>query len=629
MPRRPHNGPTRLISDERLYLFNEGSELRLWEVLGAHPDAGGTQFAVWAPNASRVAVLGDFNAWTGGDAELIPQGDSGVLAGYVPGVGPGALYKYRVWSGDSAVDHADPVGFLHETPPKTASVVWPLQYAWHDEAWMAERGRRSGLDAPETVYEMHVGSWRRPRDGRPYLNYREMAEPLAEYLQALRFTHVELMPIMEHPFYGSWGYQTTGYFAPTSRYGSPDDLMFLIDTLHQADIGVILDWVPSHFPGDQHALAQFDGTHLYEHADPRQGVHPDWNSLIFNYSRHEVQSFLTSSGLFWLDRYHADGLRVDAVASMLYLDYSRKPGEWIPNADGSRENWEAIRFLQHLNRAAYARYPGVQTYAEESTAWSGVSRPTDQGGLGFGYKWDMGWMHDTLQFLQRDPIHRSHHYDALTFRSVYAWSENFVLPLSHDEVVYGKGSLLSRMPGDEWQQRANLRLLLALQATMPGKKLLFMGGEWGQWEEWSHEAELAWEEAEEEPHAGIRRLVADLNRLYLAEPALHVLDASPEGFAWVGGELRSQTLYAFRREAAPAPSILVAVNGTPVPRERVWLSGVAEGHWDEVLNSDAARYGGANIGNLGSCETKVVNGAARLPVTFPPLGVVVLRLART
>ncbi len=625
MPRRPHNGPTRLISDERLYLFNEGSELRLWEVLGAHPDAGGTQFAVWAPNASRVAVLGDFNAWTGGGAELIPQGDSGVLAGYVPGVGPGALYKYRVWSGDSAVDHADPVGFLHETPPKTASVVWPLQYAWHDEAWMAERGRRSGLDAPETVYEMHVGSWRRPRDGRPYLNYREMAEPLAEYLQALRFTHVELMPIMEHPFYGSWGYQTTGYFAPTSRYGSPDDLMFLIDTLHQADIGVILDWVPSHFPGDQHALAQFDGTHLYEHADPRQGVHPDWNSLIFNYSRHEVQSFLTSSGLFWLDRYHADGLRVDAVASMLYLDYSRKPGEWIPNADGSRENWEAIRFLQHLNRAAYARYPGVQTYAEESTAWSGVSRPTDQGGLGFGYKWDMGWMHDTLQFLQRDPIYRSHHYDALTFRSVYAFSENFILPLSHDEVVYGKGSLLSRMPGDPWQKRANLRLLLALQATMPGKKLLFMGGEWGQWEEWSHEGELRWDQADEEAHAGIRRLVADLNRLYMTEPALHLLDTSPDGFAWVGGDLRRDTLYAFRRDAGPAPTILVAVNATPVPRERVRLSGVAQGRWDEILNSDAARYGGANIGNLGSCETEVIDNTVMLPVTFPPLGVVVLR----
>ncbi len=623
-PRRP---PT-LISSDDLYLWNEGAHLRAWDMLGAHPLPGGTHFAVWAPNARQVSVIGDFNGWRPYAAPLDPQGSSGIFAGFVPGVAPGALYKYHIVSqmGGAALEKADPVGFRQEEPPRTASVVWDLAYEWGDQAWMEARGAASRQDAPLSIYELHLGSWRRPHDGRRHYTYTELAEQLVPYVTAQGFTHVEFLPVMEHPFYGSWGYQVTGYFSPTARYGSPQDLMALIDALHQAGVGVILDWVPSHFPDDPHGLAHFDGTHLYEHADPRLGVHPDWHSLIFNYGRREVQSFLLSSGLFWLDRYHADGLRVDAVASMLYLDYSRRPGEWIPNRVGGRENLEAIDLLRRFNRAAYARYPGIQTYAEESTAWPQVSRPTDWGGLGFGYKWDMGWMHDTLQYFSRDPIHRRHHHHELTFRSVYAQTENFVLPLSHDEVVHGKGSLVHRMPGDRWQKLANLRLLLAWQFTTPGKPLLFMGDEWGQWREWDHEGELDWDLLGDPAHVGIQRLVHDLNGLERAEPALFIHGTDAAGFRWVVSDARAESVYAFwRLGSEPADTLLVAVNATPVPRPGYHLAVPAPGRWREVLNTDAGVYGGGNLGNLGGAEARPVNSHADLEVMLPPLAAVIFK----
>ncbi|HLY38900.1 MAG TPA: 1,4-alpha-glucan branching protein GlgB, partial [Candidatus Binatia bacterium] len=483
-----------LLTDQDLHLFNEGTHLALADKLGAHPGVvdgvDGTFFAVWAPNAQAVSVIGDFNGWRPSRDALRPRATSGIWEGFIPGVRRGARYKYHVASrlDGYRVDKADPFAFHDEVPPATASIVWPLDYEWGDGEWIATRAGRNALGAPLAIYELHLGSWRRvPGEGNRSLGYREIAPLLADYVAAAGFTHVELLPIMEHPFFGSWGYQTTGYFAPTSRYGTPQDLMFLIDHLHQRGIGVILDWVPSHFPTDEHGLGYFDGTHLYEHGDPRQGFHPDWNSFIFNYGRNEVRSFLLSSALFWLERYHADGLRVDAVASMLYLDYSRKPGEWIPNDHGGRENLAAIDFLRRLNTSVYERCPSVQTYAEESTAWPMVSRPTYVGGLGFGFKWDMGWMHDTLAYMALDPVHRKFHHGQLTFRMIYAFNENFVLPLSHDEVVYGKGSLLAKMPGDDWQKRANLRLLYAYQWSQPGKKLLFMGGELGQPWEWNHD----------------------------------------------------------------------------------------------------------------------------------------------
>jgi 1,4-alpha-glucan branching enzyme len=486
-----------VLTDQDLHLFNEGSHLRLYEKLGSHPftweGEEGTYFAVWAPNAERVSVVGDFNAWDRDRHPLQPRAGSGIWEGFVPGARQGAHYKYHVVSRDGGftVDKADPFAFHAERPPQTASTVWSLDYEWMDKEWMESRRERMQLGAPLTVYEVHLGSWRRGGEhGGEFLGYRELAPLLADYVSSMGFTHVELLPIMEHPFYGSWGYQTTGYFAPTSRYGTPQDLMYLVDHLHQHGIGVILDWVPSHFPTDEHGPGFFDGTHLYEHGDPRQGIHPDWDSFIFNYGRHEVRSFLLSSAMYWLDRYHADGLRVDAVASMLYLDYSRKEGEWVPNVHGGRENLEAIDFLRRLNAEVYQHYPDVQTFAEESTAWPMVSRPAYLGGLGFGLKWDMGWMHDTLRYMMHDPVHRKHHHNELTFRMVYAFNENFILPLSHDEVVHGKGSLLSKMPGDEWQKFANLRLMLGYMYTQPGKKLLFMGGELGQWREWTHEGSL-------------------------------------------------------------------------------------------------------------------------------------------
>ncbi len=624
-PRRP---PT-WISDADLYYWNEGTHLRAWEMLGAHPLPGGTHFAVWAPNASAVSVLGDFNRWRPETHPLTPQGSSGVFAGFVPGVGAGALYKYHIvsrWS-QLALEKADPFGFRQEEPPRTASVVWDLTYVWGDAAWMQDRGRRSRQDAPLSIYEVHLGSWRRPPDAPDrFYTYRDLIDLLVPYVKDLGFTHVELMPVMEHPFYGSWGYQITGYFSPTARYGTPQDLMALIDAFHQAGIAVILDWVPSHFPNDPHGLAVFDGTHLYEHADPRLGVHPDWHSLIFNYGRREVQSFLLSSALFWLDCYHADGLRVDAVASMLYRDYSRRPGEWVPNAFGGRENLEAIDFLRRLNEAVYARYPGVQTYAEESTAWPDVSRPTSWGGLGFGYKWDMGWMHDTLAYLQHDPIHRRYHHDALTFRSVYQDREHFVLPLSHDEVTHGKGSLLARMPGDRWQRFANLRLLLGLQFTTPGKPLLFMGSEWGQWREWDHDRALDWDLLQDPDHAGIRRLVQDLNRLLRAEPALFVHGTDRAGFSWVLADARQESLYAFFRHGRDVgETLLVVVNATPVPRHAVGIPVPLPGRWVELLNTDAACYGGANIGNAGSIYAQAEGHVVTARVTFPPLAVAVFR----
>src|SRR5712675_2080463 len=498
-----------LLSDQDLYLFNEGSNYRLYETMGAHlvsrEGKAGVVFGVWAPNARQVSVMGSFNNWDPGTHLLAPRGGSGIWEGFVPGVTKGALYKFHIESRRHGyrIDKADPIGLLHEKPPRTASVVWDLEYEWGDGEWMEKRAARNSLRAPHSIYEVHLGSWMRvPEEHNRPLTYRETAPKLAEYVSRTGFTHVEFLPVMEHPFYGSWGYQTTGYFAPSSRYGTPQDLMYLIDQLHQAGIGVILDWVPSHFPSDDIGLANFDGTALYEHADPRQGFHPDWKSSIFNYGRHEVRSFLLSSAMFWLDRYHADGLRVDAVASMLYLDYSRKEGEWIPNVHGGRENLEAISFLQRLNTEVYGRQSGVQTYAEESTSWPGVSRPTWLGGLGFGFKWDMGWMHDTLAYMQLDPVHRRFHHDALTFRGLYAFHENFVLPLSHDEVVHGKGSLLNKMAGDEWQKRANLRLLYANQWSLPGKKLLFMGGEFGQLREWAHESSLDWHLTSDPAHGG-------------------------------------------------------------------------------------------------------------------------------
>ena len=617
------------LSDQDLHLFNEGSHVRLWEKLGAHPQAGGTRFAVWAPNAEAISVVGPFNDWNPGQHALEPRGSSGLWEGFVPDVGPGALYKYHLRSrvGGYHVDKADPFAFHQEVAPKTASVVWNLDYTWNDAEWMASRGGRQSLSAPMSTYELHTGSWRRVAgEGWRSLSYRELATQLAEYVAALGFTHVELMPVMEHPFFGSWGYQTTGYFAPSSRYGTPQDLMHLVDVLHQHGVGVLLDWVPSHFPTDEHGLGFFDGTHLYEHGDPRQGFHPDWSSFIFNYDRHEVRSFLLSSATYWLEKYHADGLRVDAVASMLYLDYSRKEGEWIPNVHGGRENLGAISFLRRLNEEVYAAAPDVQTIAEESTAWPMVSRPASLGGLGFGMKWDMGWMHDVLEYMRLDPVHRSHHHGKLTFRMLYAFTENFVLPLSHDEVVYGKGSLAGRMPGDEWQQLANLRLLYGVMWGQPGKKLLFMGGEFGQWAEWNHDGQLDWDLLEKAPHQGIQRWVRDLNTTYRAEPALHALDCDPAGFAWIDCEdAAHSTLSWLRRGGSDPGAVVVACNFTPVPRHGARIGVPAAGRSRELLNSDAPLYGGSGQGNLGGVATHPValhGHPQSIVVTLPPLGVV-------
>ncbi len=644
--RKPRSGGTAVVagvsydvsrlSDDDLYLFNEGSHFRLYDKLGAHVGEAdgkpGVHFAVWAPGAEAVSVVADFNAWDESVHRLRPRGSSGIWEAFLERVRRGALYKYEIASryGGYRVQKADPVAFYCETPPKTASIVWELDYQWGDAAWMAQRASRNCLTAPISIYEVHIGSWRRlPEEGMRPLSYHEIAPRLADYVRRMGFTHVEFMPVMEHPFYGSWGYQVTGYFAPTSRYGTPQDFMYLVDYLHRHDIGVILDWVPSHFPADQHGLGYFDGTHLYEHADPRKGFHPDWMSLVFNYGRSEVRSFLTSSALFWLEKYHADGLRVDGVASMLYLDYSRREGEWVPNELGGRENLEAVDLLRRLNREVYAAHPDVQTIAEESTAWPAVSRPTYAGGLGFGLKWDMGWMHDTLTYMSRDPIHRRFHHSELTFRALYAFTENFVLSLSHDEVVHGKGSLISKMPGDDWQKAANLRLLLAYMYAQPGKKLLFMSGEFGQWKEWGHETSLSWEALEHEFHGGIQRCTRDLNALYNREAALHELDTEAGGFEWIDANDSLCSVVSFLRKGrSPGDLLLVVCNFTPTPRGNYRVGVPRRGLWEEVLNTDAKEYGGSGYGNGGAVRALPVPYHGRrysLNLTLPPLGVLFLK----
>ncbi|GIW82020.1 MAG: 1,4-alpha-glucan branching enzyme GlgB [Gemmatales bacterium] len=625
-----------LLTDDDLYLFNEGSHFRLYDKLGAHPTAvageEGVCFAVWAPNARQVTVMGQFNDWNKSSHPLAPLKSSGIWTGFVPGLPKGTPYKFHIVSHHQnyEVDKADPFAVFNEVPPRTASVVWDLDYEWQDHAWMAERHRANHLQAPISIYEVHLGSWRRHvEEGNRPLNYREVAPLLAEYVKTTGFTHVEFLPIMEHPFYGSWGYQVTGYFAPTSRYGTPQDFMYLIDYLHRNGIGVILDWVPSHFPTDEHGLIFFDGTHLFEHSDPRQGMHKDWNTAIFNYGRNEVRSFLISSAFYWLDKYHIDGLRVDAVASMLYLDYSRREGEWIPNKYGGRENLEAIDFLRRMNAEIYASFPDVQTIAEESTAWPMVSRPTYLGGLGFGFKWDMGWMHDTLDYFRRDPIHRAYHHNQLTFRMIYAFTENFCLALSHDEVVYGKGSLLAKMPGDEWQKFANLRLLLAYMFVQPGKKLLFMGGEFGQYNEWNHESSLDWHLLQYPRHLGVRRLVEDLNRLYRTEPALHELDCDSAGFQWVDANDSANSVLTFLRQSQQQREIILAAcNFTPIPRHNYRVGVPRPGFWKEIFNSDAREYGGSGQGNLGGVHSTPLpmhGRLASLNLTLPPLSVTLFK----
>jgi 1,4-alpha-glucan branching enzyme len=624
-----------MLTPEDLFLFNEGSHFRLYDKLGAHlmtvGGQPGTAFAVWAPDAAQVSVIGDFNGWDTAAHPLRPCQSSGIWEGFVAGIGRGAVYKYHIASRHMGyrVDKADPCGYQCEIPPRTASVVWELDYAWQDGVWMKERRQRNAPGAPVAIYELHLGSWRRGNEG--FLTYRELAPLLADYVNRIGFTHVEFLPVMEHPFYGSWGYQTTGYFAPTSRYGTPQDFMFLVDHLHQQGIGVILDWVPSHFPTDKHGLGFFDGTHLYEHADPRKGFHPDWNSYIFNYGRKEVRSFLISSALFWLDKYHVDGLRVDAVASMLYNDYSRHQGEWIPNEYGGRENLEAVSFLRRLNEAVYSGFPDVLTIAEESTAWPMVSRPTTAGGLGFGMKWDMGWMHDTLSYIGKDPIYRKHHHVNLSFRTLYAFLENFVLPLSHDEVVHGKGSLLGKMPGDDWQKFANLRLLLGYTYAQPGKKLLFMGGEIGQWQEWHHDQGLDWHLASYKRHAQVQRWVEDLNRLYRSEPALNELDFESGGFEWIEVDNHQQSVVTFlRRGRSTATNILVVANFTPTTHFAYPVGIPCGGFWKELLNSDATDYGGSGQGNLGGVPSSAAPAQGRshsISITVPPLAVVFFKSA--
>lgn len=627
------------ITDYDVHLFNQGSHFALYEKMGARPMTAegepGVHFAVWAPNARSVSVIGDFNDWKEGACPLAPVESSGIWAGFVPGVGTGEVYKYHVHSrvADYRAEKADPFAFYCEVPPRSGSVVWSLDYEWGDADWMECRGACNGREAPISIYEMHAGSWRRAaHEGNRPLTYRELAPELAGYMLDMGFTHVEFLPLMEHPFEGSWGYQTTGYFAPTSRYGRPQDLMYLVDHLHQRGLGVIFDWAPSHFPTDGHGLGFFDGTHLYEHADPRRGFHPDWRSHIFNYGRNEVSAFLISSALYWLDRFHVDGLRVDAVASMLYLDYSRKEGEWLPNREGGRENLEAISFLRRLNAEVYRRFPDAQTIAEESTAWPMVSRPVDAGGLGFGMKWDMGWMHDSLEYMKKDPVHRKYHHNLLTFRMLYAYNENFVLPLSHDEVVHGKGSLLGRMPGDEWRRFANLRALYGLMFAQPGKKLLFMGGEFGQWREWSHEGALDWRLAGEPLRAGLTRWVRDLNALYRRERALFRRDYDPRGFIWVSADAASESVLGFARVATEdEPMLLVAANLTPVPRPGYRMGVPADGEWIETLNSDAEIYGGGGMGNPDprrAEETPWSGQPFSMELTLPPLSVVYLREAR-
>ena len=625
-----------VIGEMDEYLLAEGTHERIWKVLGAHvirhEGATGTHFAVWAPNARRVSVVGDFNAWDGRRHTMRRRGSTGVWEIFVPSIGEGTVYKYEIvgLDGRTCPLKADPVGFGSQHPPENASVVRNIDgYGWHDGEWMAARSDRNGREAPISVYEVHLGSWKRRHDegGRP-LSYKELASELVDYCIDMGFTHLELLPVSEFPFDGSWGYQPVGLFAPTIRFGPPHEFRDLVDAAHEAGLGVILDWVPGHFPTDAHGLGRFDGTALYEHADPREGFHQDWNTYIFNYGRREVANYLISNALYWLEEYHIDGLRVDAVASMLYRDYSRKDGEWVPNKDGGRENYEAIAMLQRMNVTTYGKVPGIMTVAEESTSFPGVSRPVDGGGLGFGYKWNMGWMNDTLEYIKKEPIHRRHHHHQMTFGLHYAFSENFILPISHDEVVHGKGSMLTKMPGDDWQKFANLRAYYGFMWGHPGKKLLFMGQEIAQRSEWNHNAEVDWGALAEEKHAGMQRLVRDLNRLYRETPALHVKDCFPDGFQWIEASDADESVYAWVRNgrAGDAP-VVVLCNFTPVPRTG-WRCGLPrEGKWREALNTDAALYGGSNTGNMGTVAATAEGWhgqPASAHVTIPPLSTMFL-----
>ena len=624
------------ISEFDLYLLAEGTHYRAYEKLGAHftekDGKRGVQFAVWAPNAKRVSIIGDFNNWNPNTSVMQPS-TAGIWEGFVPDIGQGASYKYHIESRyrDYKVDKADPYGFASEIRPQTASRVWNLEnYSWHDESWMKNRTNTNSLSSPLSFYEVHLGSWKRAlEENNRWLTYRELAPLLADYVHDAGFTHIEFLPVMEHPFDGSWGYETLGYFAPTSRFGTPDDFMYLVDYLHQRGIGVVLDWVPAHFPKDEAGLGYFDGSHLYEHEDPRQGEHPDWNTFVFNYGRNEVQNFLISNALFWMDKYHVDGLRVDAVASMLYLDYGRREGEWIPNRFGGKENLDAIHFLRTLNEHVYGAYPDTMMIAEESTSWPQVSRPIYLGGLGFGLKWNMGWMHDVLNYMSQDPVYRNYHHNEITFSLVYAFAENFVLPFSHDEVVYGKGSMIRKMPGDDWQKFANLRLLYGFMFGHPGKKLLFMGDEFGQWSEWNHDASLEWNLLEHPSHAGLKRWVRDLNTLYRGEPLLHTMDFNSAGFEWVDCKDFQRSIISFlRRGQNPNDQLLFVCNFTPVVRQNYRVGVPLEGHWKEILNSDAPLYGGSGQGNFGGLSTVPLPIHGRpfsLNMTLPPLGIVIFR----
>ncbi|WP_248581065.1 1,4-alpha-glucan branching protein GlgB [Nocardioides sp. InS609-2] len=611
-----------------IHLINEGRHEELWEVLGAHPGDDGTSFSVWAPNAQEVQIAGSFNEWDGARTPLAAIGSSGVWHVLAPGVGAGAQYKFRIRGIDGVWrDKADPMAFHTQVPPETASVVFASSHSWGDDAWMTARASKTPASEPMSVYEMHLGSWRKHYDGSTY-SYSELADALIPYLVELGFTHVEFMPVMEHPFGGSWGYQVTSYFAPTSRFGDPDGFRDLVDRLHQAGIGVIVDWVPAHFPKDEFALARFDGTPLYEDPNPSRGEHPDWGTYVFNFGRREVRNFLVANALYWLEEFHIDGLRVDAVASMLYLDYSREPGQWTPNVHGGRENLEAVQFLQEMNATVYKRVPGAMVIAEESTSWPGVTKPTSEGGLGFGFKWNMGWMHDSLGYVEKDPIHRSHHHGQMTFSMVYAYSENFTLPISHDEVVHGKGSLLRKMPGDRWQQLANLRAYLAFMWAHPGKQLIFMGSEFGQESEWAEARELDWWLLEHPEHEGVRSLLRDLNRVYTQTPALYKLDSDPAGFEWIDANDATRNVFSFVRRAPGEPDLVCVANFAAVPHEGYRLPLPAAGCWDEVLNTDASVYTGSGVGNLGIVEavTGEHHGCpAYADIVVPPLATVWLR----
>ncbi len=625
-----------MLSDLDLFLFGEGNHNRLYERLGAQrrtvDGVDGVNFAVWAPNAKGISLIGSFNEWDSRRHPMQKRVPSGIWELFVPGIGVGQQYKFRVTDQHGKqTDKCDPYGFYAEVPPRTANIVVDLnQYDWGDQQWIEQRAQQQKLDRPISAYEVHLGSWRhRQGNHNGWLNYRDLAHQLVEYCQQMGFTHLELMPISEHPFTGSWGYQTVGYFAATSRYGSPEDLMYLIDHCHQNNIGVIIDWVPAHFPKDPHGLARFDGTALFEHADPRQGEHPDWDTLIFNYGRNEVRNFLIANAMFWIDKYHVDGLRVDAVASMLYLDYSREDGDWVPNAFGGRENLEAIDFLKRMNEEVHRDYPGVLTIAEESTAWGGVSRPTYCGGLGFTLKWNMGWMNDTLRFFQNDPIHRKYHHDELTFSLIYAFTENFQLPFSHDEVVHGKGSMLDKMPGDTWQKFANLRLLYAYMWAHPGKKLLFMGSEFGQWNEWDCNSSLQWDLLQWESHQGLQKCIADLNRMYRQEPALYEVDFEEAGFEWIDCHDHENSILSFARFSRDRQEVVaVCCNFTPIVRSGFRMGVPQAGYYREIFNSDSKFYSGTNVGNGSGVHSKPVpwNGRENsVVINLPPLGVTMMK----